>query len=723
MTDIRKTNALADAFFSDMSLSINERTGLALLAAAKNTEVKFDRNVLPTVSTSIPGSGSSIGFSSGVNFDEEEFDKLIEQNPDDAERLKRQKVLIRAHNGARSELRGEKMQRLNEAGAMWGGGWGGHANPDYGRIIDLGTKGIREIIKKYRAINTETEAEGFYNSCEYFLDAMDVLGERFHEAAIEELKTCTDEGRRKRLELAAKAFENIPVNPAQNFTEACHVFWMTFTYDGIDSPGRFDQYMARPYANSTDKEEVADMLDRIWEAFHDTRSWNLCLSGSDENWNDDTNELTYDILKLAAVKKYQTPNITLRVHRNTPDKLWKQIAETLASGIGMPALYNDECVCPALEKIGIPPVHSHLYCMNGCNQIDIMGKSHMGLEDGEVSFGKCLEFALHDGCNAMSENMDMISIPTGDAREFKSYEEVEKAFLDQLDYMVHISTTCSNICQHKRATYEPNPQRSCLIDGCLEKGIDYRNGGPLYGHGQILAEGIADAGDSLYAIKKLVFEDKKYTMKQLIDALDANFEGYEELHRDFSNCDRFGNDIDTVDEVTVKILNHFLKTCKKHHTYRGGTFTGGCSPFSRAAYYGISVAALPHGKKKGDSMYADSIGAVPGHDTNGPTALLKSALKYNHIETGSGFILQVKYDKKLFNTDLGKEAFISMAKTYFREGGQQFTATVVSPEELLDAQKHPEKHEDLIVRVGGYSDYFVRLDEDLQNNVIARTLY
>ncbi|MBR5447506.1 MAG: hypothetical protein IKV40_03680, partial [Clostridia bacterium] len=438
-----------------------------------------------------------------------------------------------------------------------------------------------------------------------------------------------------------------------------------------------------------------------------------------ENWCDETNELTYEILRLAREKKYQTPNITLRVHRNTPEELWDAITDTLASGIGMPALYNDEAVCVALEKIGIPACDSHDYCMNGCNQIDIMGKSHMGLEDGEVNFAKCLEYALHNGVNDM--NGELQSIATGDLRNAETYEEVERAFLAQLEYMTHTSCLAANEAQHSRATYGPNPYRSCLIEGCLEKGIDYRNGGPLYGHGQILSEGLPDTGDSLWAIKKLVFIEKKYTMGQLIDALKANFEGYEELHRDFSSCEKFGNDFDGVDEITARINNRFFTVLKRHHTYRGGVYTGGCSTFSRAAGYGGNTAALPNGKRKGETLLADSIAATPGCDTHGPTSHIKSVLRYAHDEAGSGFVFQNKFDKKIFSTDKGRASFKALAKAFFAGGGQQYTVTVVSPEELLDAMEHPERHGDLVVRVGGYSAYFVQLDRELQKNVIART--
>ena len=689
-------NKLKEVFFNNLNLELPERVGLALREGSKVFEVSFGPHILPTVTADKLDDETAFNFHSGLYLKENGNYLFPEsQIPEISET---HKTLMKSY-------------------AEWGGQWGGHSNPNFGRVVNLGTDGIRELIEKNKC--NHPEAEPFYRGCSYALDALDILGERFRELAVKMMNECEDSDNRHRYELAAKAFETVPKKPAYDMTSGCLVFWMLFSLDGIDSPGRFDQYMRRVYEAEQDRKDADDVLERIWDAFHDTRTWNLCLSGSDENWNDMSNTLTYEILRLAAEKKYQTPNITLRVHRNTPEKLWNAIYETLSSGIGMPALYNDEVLCVALEKIGIPPCDSHEYCMNGCNQVDIMGKSHMGLEDGHVSFGKCLEYALHNGKNMMTGNTD--SVETGNASEFTSYEQLLGAFYRQLDFVTYQACLGANAYQQMRADFQPNPLRSCLIEGCLEKGKDYRNGGPLYNHGQILAEAIADTGDSLWAVKKLVFIEKKYTMEQLVKALEADFEGYDKLYKDFSNCEKFGNDCEQVDSIVAEITNHYFTFLKRNHTYRGGIYTGGCSPYMFAPSYAVCMGALPNGKRKGSGIIANCIGAVPGCDVNGPTALLNSAMKYCQTEACSGFILMVKFDKKLFKSEKGKQGFINLAKSYFKGGGQQFTVTVVNSEELLDAKIHPELHRDLIVRVGGYSDYFINLDPLLQDNIIARS--
>ena len=717
MTSLAHIDPFLYGYFLDETLEHGERVGLALLHAAKNIEIKFSRQLLPETSFETKYGSAGYSPSEGLWFSDENIMKLAEKFPEHKETFHRYISKLNVFRSKARRLYSEVAEVLNRSGAEWGGGWGGHSNPDYGRIVNFGTDHIRSIINENR--DKHPDEAWFYRSCSYALAAIDIFGERYRKAALERAENCENPDDKEFYLRMAKAFETVPKRGAYDFMSAMCSFMLVFALDGSDSPGRFDQYMYPAYLKTEKKEEITDLLDRLWDYFHDHRSWNLCISGSDENRNDETNELTYDILAMVRRKGYNTPNLTCRVHKNTPDKLWNDIADTLATGTGLPALYNDDVVCSALEKIGIPPEDSHDYCMNGCNQIDILGKSHMGLEDGEVVFTKCLEFALYNGVDAM--NGEQVSIETGDPRTFMTYERFERAFMEQLEFVTYNSCSSANDWQHLRGVFQPHPLRSCLIEGCLEKGRDYRNGGPIYNHGQILAEGIADTGDSLYAVKKLIFDEKKYTMSQLINALDANFEGFEQLHHDFKNCEKFGNDIEEVDNITARALGRFFTILKRNNTYRGGVFTGGCSTYNRAAGYGKRTAALPNGKLKGEPLLADSIAATPGRDTNGPTAQIKSVLRYNHTDACSGFVFQNKFEKKMFTSEKGKSSFIALVKAYFLNGGQQYTVTVVSPEDLLDAKEHPESHRNLIVRVGGYSDYFVDLDEELQDNVIERT--
>ena len=461
--------------------------------------------------------------------------------------------------------------------------------------------------------------------------------------------------------------------------------------------------------------------------FYRVRAWNLCLGRTDEFGNCHYSQLTLDTLRVAREFKYNTPNITMRFSKDTPDEIWHAAAETLATGIGMPAMYNDDCVCPALEALGIPASDSHLYCMNGCNQIDIFGKSHMGLEDGEFCVAKALEFTLYNGVEAWFGQE--LSILTGDPTKFTTFDEFKNAFYKQCYHLIDLVAETSNQCQEVFAKESPNPWHSNLIQGCLEKGLDYKNRGPIYGHGQILTEGLPDTVDSLIAVKHFVYDEHKYTMAQLIAALKANFEGYDELYEDFSTYHKFGNDIDDVDELYGEVSDTLYAYAQTKETWRGGKFGLGCSTFNRSANYGYHLGALPNGKKCGfhpdrsraDTNLGESIGPVPGCDTHGPTATLNSVLHCNQRLATSGNVMQLKFIKSQFATDAGMDAFVALAKTYFLRGGQTLQINVVSQEDMIDAVEHPEKHKDLVVRVGGFSTYFIRLERGLQENIIKRT--
>jgi len=607
----------------------------------------------------------------------------------------------------------EEEKKITNAG--WGGDWFGHANPDYDFLLHEGSAGIRRKIEKYRAINTGNDT--FYDALTLVLDGLDTLGRRYGALAREKAETAEGEVRARYLRIA-KAFEQIPVNPPRDFFEACQFFWLAFSWQGIDSPGRFDQFMI-DYWRLSEENDREMCLDAMWRLFKETRTWNLCISGSDAEWHDETNELSYAILALVKKYRYNTPNLTMRVHRNTPERLWRAAAEAIGAGTGLPAIYNDEVVCPALEELGIPAEDAHEYCLNGCNQIDIFGKSHMGLEDGEVSLAKCLSLVFHRGVDDLIDTK--IGADVGNPADCRTFEEFFALYKKEVEFICDRMTTLANKSQRTAAEFAPNPYRSLLTMGCIEKARDYKNGGPLYGHGQILAEGVADTVDSLAAVKHFIFDTKKYTMTELTDALSANFEGYDELYRDFSTYQKFGNDNDEVDSIFAEVTEHFNRYLRTRATYRGGFFGGGCSPFKRAARYGRGVSALPNGKKKGSSMLADSIGAVPGCDKNGPTALINSVCRENQLLCVSGNVLNLKFNKSIFTSETGVNAFLATVKTYFKKGGQQVSVCVVSREELLDAQIHPELHGDLIVSVGGYSDYFTALEGGLQENIIART--
>ncbi|MBQ7922852.1 MAG: DUF3029 family protein [Clostridia bacterium] len=720
-----KREPFARGFLNCESEYKGKRMAAGLLLASRECPFEFNKDGLPYAYRNCI---VNYHFGMGIYIPEEAYvESIFEANrysEQDIEETKRICRIMQPHmqlSYVDTNLFSEKMMRMYNEEGCEAGGWLGHCVPALYDVCRYGTVYYREKIAKYREINKDKDCDEFYDSMEIVLDAIDVCGKRFYDLAVEELAQNPDEERTYQLEIARDTFDHAPVEPCRDFAEACLVYAMMYSFDGLDSPGHFDQYMY-DFWKVTEPEKRERYLRYIWTNLADCRAWNLCLSGSDENGNDLTNDLTYAILDVMKEIKRDAPNVTLRWHKNTPEKLMKAAYETIATGCGMPGLYNDNAVIPALERLGIPKADAHTYVMNGCNQIDIPGKSHMGLEDGDVNVAKAVEYTLHNGVSP--KKGIVVGLETGDPTEFKTFDEFYAAFIKQLDNILLTVTQMANMQQHYQSYYANNPVRSLFIEGCIEKGREYKNKGPLYGHGQILLVGLADTADSLAAVKKYVYEEKRFTMAQLIDALNKNFEGYDEMYSLLKNSElKFGNDNDYVDSIAVDLTDHANEYLLSLETFRGGYYSGGCSPFKAAAAYGGRLSALPNGKKNGESLYADSIGATPGFDTNGPTALINSCLKYDHTLPGSGFILNLKFDKSIFTSQAGEESFLALWRTYFEGGGQMLTATVVSPEELQDAMIHPENHKNLIVRVGGFSARFVTLSRGLQQNVLARTVH
>ncbi|MBP5299922.1 MAG: hypothetical protein J6Y80_00825, partial [Victivallales bacterium] len=660
------------------------RLAHALRESAKYRPIEWPEGfMLPTVGP-VPSNGASFFTSgSGIAYDEKLYARLKQEHPEHQAALAeiRQTVIAASTWKNIRESFSPEEWRLVQSHACWGGTWIGHGTPDYGRLLRLGTNGLRDYLEDCRAKNPGHE--DFYLACRLTMDALDILGDRILATARQNSQIAGP--RQAEWRRIQNDFRRIPRQGAFDMHSAAMYFWLLFSFNSIDSPERMDQFMYEFYRVSP-PEESEEMVTRLLEAMHHVRAWNLCLSGSDAAWHDETNDLSYLILRKVKELRYQTPNLTVRVHRNTPERLWKLSAECLATGNGLPAIYNDEVVCPALEKLGIPPAESHEYCLNGCNQIDIFGKSHMGLEDGEVNLAKVLELTLHEGVDYAATPPEPIAPSFGSPLAATSFAQFLELYFRTLDHIIDFTCGIANRCQEIYARVVPNPLRSCLIQDCLETARDYKNGGPRYGHGQILAEGIADAADSLWAIKTLVFDQQKYSMAELVAALEDDFVGYEALWHDFKKCQKFGNDLPEPDEFCAQIVDHFMQELKKHRTFRGGIYTGGCSPFARAAENGAACAALPNGKRAHEANFADAIGATPGNDTHGPTALLKSLMHYRQTEAGSGFITQLKFAKSLFCNEKGMNAFIALAKAYFDNGGQQLSINVLDRQALLDAR-------------------------------------
>ncbi|MAE18512.1 hypothetical protein CMK12_06200 [Candidatus Poribacteria bacterium] len=355
-----------------------------------------------------------------------------------------------------------------------------------------------------------------------------------------------------------------------------------------------------------------------------------------------------------------------------------------------------------------------MYAMNGCSQVDIQGRSHMGLADSEVNLLKCLELTLNNGFNPLRGRQ--ITPKTGD--NFQSFDDLISAYKKQVEYATMRVCRAANIVQKAHAETSPNLFRSLFIDDCIKKGINFKDGGPRYNHGQILTQGIGNTADSLAAIKKLVFEEKRISMTELMDAMKNDFPDEQFRQILINGVPKYGNDDDYVDAFAREIVDYFYTELNKHQTWRGGIYGGGSIVFTRAASFGSNVRASPDGRRA-RTILADSVGPTRGQDKNGPTAMFKSVAKTPQALAQSTHLLNVKFTPSMLRKS--KEKVIALFKTYFAEGGQQIQVNVVDKETLWKAKSDPDGYRNLVVRVGGFSAYFTQLSHEHQDCIIART--
>ena len=509
---------------------------------------------------------------------------------------------------------------------------------------------------------------------------------------------------------------------ARNIREAAQLFWFLHVLDETDSPGRIDQFFYPYYVMTSAAERDAEarvVFDELWCKFINNRTWNVCLGGQTPDGGDAVNELSHIFLDLQEKYGREAPNLSVRFFRGSPDSFVTRCSEVIGKGSGQPTMYNDEVLVPALVHLGIPIEDARNYAMNGCAQIDIQGKSHMGLEDGEVSLIKCLELALHRGKSPITG--ELVGADTLPSDKIDSYVALRDQLYAQIDHAVDLFTDTANLFQEIQAETCSQLFRSLFVDGCIQLGLDLKRGGPRYNHGQFQTEGIANCGNALYTIKKLVFEEGRYGLDELVDILDADWEGDENLHAEVKGVlPKYGNAEDDVDALTAQVLDDYFCSLSRKRTWRGGIYSGGVVVFNRAFQYGKGLAASADGRRSGEPV-ADSIGPTQGSDQNGPTAMLTSVAKLPFDKATCGACLNLKLVPSLFRNEEGATAVADLFSTYFALGAQQLQVNVVDRKTLVKAKENPEAAKSLVVRVGGYSDLFINLSPEYQDDIIART--
>jgi formate C-acetyltransferase len=555
-----------------------------------------------------------------------------------------------------------------------------------------------------------------------------------------------DEKRKKELIEMARVCRKVPANAPETFHEMLQHYW--FIHLGVitevnpwDSfnPGRLDQHLYPFYKQeiengSLTKESAIELLEAFWVKFNNhpsppkmgvtalesntyTDFALINLGGVKEDGSDAVNELTYIILDVIEEMRILQPSSMVQLSKKNPDKFIERAIKITKTGFGQPSIFNTDAIVKELLNQGKSIIDARNGGASGCVETGAFGTESYILT-GYFNLNKILEITLNNGTDPKTGKQ--IGIETGDPRKFKNIDELFTAYKIQLNYFADIKLKGNNIIEKLFAEELPVPFLSLIIEDCISNGVDYNAGGARYNTSYVQGVGLGSVTDNLTSIKYNVFDQKNVTMDELLKALEANFEGHDQLRHDLIyETPKYGNDDDYADLLAVEVFNVFYDAVNNKPTYRGGKFRINMLPTTSHVYFGSVMKATPDGRKAFEPL-SEGISPFQGADKKGPTAVLKSAAKINHIKTG-GTLLNQKFSPSFFKDDQSITKLGHLVRSYFRMDGHHIQFNVVSAKTLREAQKHPEKYSDLIVRVAGYSDYFNDLGEDLQNEIIRRT--
>ena len=613
----------------------------------------------------------------------------------------------------------EGYQALNDEGFMWTGGYQGHTVPDYSMLLTLGIDGLHAKVQSYARHPKDERAAEMYRACEILLDGMSAWIMQYADCAAE-LAASEDDPDKKNAYLAiAENCSSVAHSAPRTLYEATQLMWFYCLWDWVDCIGRADQYFLPFYLRAREEGDVVtpeDSLGALMLKMLENGVHNITVGGVDGDGRDVTNELTFLMLQILRRLHDTHPRMSVRFHEGSPDDLTDLVTKMWAEGMSDPSVVGDKNVIEGLTAIGVPLPHARDYTMLGCQEIEIPGKSNFGCEDGSVNLAKLFEFALRDG---KTRDGVQLGPKTGNFCDFETFDQLWEAYTAQVCFFVRHFVTLCNLGQEIRAANYAKLVKTLLTEGCLERGIPHDAGGPLYNYGVVETCGAAAVGDSLYAIKTLVYDKKVLTREGLMAALDADFVGYEKERQMMLRLPKFGNDCAEADEMAVAVLDRFWTEIGKYHSVRGDVFTGACSLLEAGISYGKNTGALPDGRFAGEPL-GNSIGPRPGADHCGVTALFNSVSKLPLAKGVGGTTLNVVLTQKMLSDDKTRADVGNVLRAYLENGGQMAQITTANPEDLRDAQIHPERHGDLIIRIGGFSIQFVQLNTESQNEIISR---
>ena len=617
----------------------------------------------------------------------------------------------------------------------------GHVIVDYEKALQ---KGFRAVIGEARTFLEDTPADDLEGRA--FLEGVIIAAEgliawagRYADLAESQAASEADPARRAELMQIAQTCRRVPAEPARDFREALQSFWFVHLAMHIEqfgwsiSAGRFDQYMFPFYQHDLATgiltlEEAWELLLNLWVKFmenvdsgvKETVFQNLTLGGQDEEGRDQSNELSRLCLEATVALHFNQPALSVRWHPNIDPVFWELVHCTLAEGLGLPALFNDATILPALIAHGVTPEDAVGYGIVGCVEASVPGKEQGVTAGGHINLAKALELALNEGRSMVTG--EYIGLPTPDPATFGSFEDLWRAYQTQVEYLAGLNILASHIAGEAQKQWGHCPLMSSLLDDCLSKRRDLVFGGTRYNLPGIGIFGPSNVCDGMMAIRRWVCEEKRLTWTELRQALLDDFDGNESLRQLLAQrTPRFGNDIPEVDELINRINALHAEFCWKQVDSRNGRYTCGVWPVNTHVHAGQWTAATPDGRHKGMPL-VDGVGACQGADRKGPTALLQSVARLNNIEHWSaGNTCNVKFSADSVRAEKGWEHLMSLTTSFMHLGGQELQINVVDAATLRAAQGNPEAYSELVVRVAGYSAYFTQLSIEVQNEIISRT--
>jgi len=565
----------------------------------------------------------------------------------------------------------------------------------------------------------------------------------------EELKTLAkkekDPKRKKELKRMAEICSHVPAHPPRDFWEALQYYWFVHlgviielnTWDSFN-PGRLDQHLYPFYRRgkrigSLNEEQARELLQAFWVKFNNqpappkvgvtmeesgtyTDFALINTGGVKIDGSNAVNDLSFLILDVIEEMRLLQPSSMVQISKKTPDRFLKRALKIIKTGFGQPSVFNTDAIVQELLRQGKSVEDARNGGASGCVETGAFGKENYNLT-GYFNMTKVLEITLNNGTDPRTGKK--IGLETGDPIRFTSFNKLFEAFEKQLKYFIDVKITGNNIIERLWAEYLPTPFLSLLIDDCIKTGKDYHDGGARYNTSYIQGVGLGIMTDILASIKYNVFDKKQVTMKQLLQALKDDFKGHEPLRQKFVNkTPKYGNDDDYADDFMKRIFEAYYDAINGRPNTKGGYYRINLLPTTVHVYFGKVVGATADGRHASEPL-SEGVSPVQGADRNGPTSVIKSVAKMDHVRTG-GTLLNQKFTPHLLDGE-GLDKLSHLIRTYFKMDGHHIQFNVVSAETLKKAKKTPEKYQDLIVRVAGYSDYFVDISVKLQDEIISRT--